>query len=122
MMYDLLYRPRPLADAQLQRQFESQGAKNLYQYEVDRIDIFSKILDRVLEKTPTSILDIACGAGDTLARLRTERNFSGLLVGIDLSPGMIATAENRTLRTLSLSSTLSHMRLHSPLRTTPSMP
>ena len=83
--------------------------KNLYQYEVDRIDIFSKILDRVLEKTPTSILDIACGAGDTLARLRTERNFSGLLVGIDLSPGMIATAEKQNSQdSLAIEYSVSH--------------
>ncbi len=61
----------------------------LYEYEVNRVDIFKELLDVVSQYPAKSLLDVGCGFGDFLIRLRTEKDFEGRLVGIDASSGMI---------------------------------
>ncbi len=61
----------------------------LYEYEVNRVDIFAELMDVVGQHPASTLLDVACGFGDFLIRLRTERKFEGRLVGIDASSGML---------------------------------
>ncbi len=63
--------------------------RSFYSHEVKPIKIMEKIGDKIIELKPTSVLDVACGYGDVLMRLREEKNFAGRLVGIDISPGML---------------------------------
>lgn len=69
--------------------------RKLYDYESPRINIHEKVIDELLKQDPKSILDIGCGNGDFLFKLR-DRNYKGPLTGIDISKGMVEKAnENK---------------------------
>lgn len=88
--------PALLKDHNYKDDSNLKARRKLYEYEAQRIDIFGKILDVVISKRPTAVLDIGCGYGDVLIRLVKERGFEGRLTGIDLSSGMIAEAKTKS--------------------------
>jgi len=67
--------------------------REFFKHEVNQIDICSKTVDILSALPGFSILDVGCGFGDVFLQLR-EKKHVGRLVGIDVAPAMIASAEN----------------------------
>ena len=71
--------------------------QSIYAFQRPRIDLFSWALDLAGIRGPETVLDVGCGNGNYLARLG-DRQHQGLLVGLDLSVGMLTAAANRARR------------------------
>jgi ubiquinone/menaquinone biosynthesis C-methylase UbiE len=70
--------------------------KSLYtKYAYPKTDIFEDIFSTYTLKGNESILDIGCGFGDLLIRLRKEGH-KGKLQGVDISEGMIEEAKENS--------------------------
>ncbi len=63
--------------------------QSVYAYQQPRIDLVSTVLDHAGLTGREAIADIGCGNGIYLAKL-TRRGHAGRLLGVDLSPGMLA--------------------------------
>jgi len=57
-----------------------------------------KVLEKVIQHKPTSILDIATGTGD-LAIKFSEKSDASKIIGLDISEGMLAVARKKILNT-----------------------
>ena len=68
--------------------------QSIYAYQHPRIDLPARILDLVSPVPSGTIADVGCGNGIYLAEL-ARRGFPGRLLGVDLSPGMLAAARER---------------------------
>jgi SAM-dependent methyltransferase len=64
----------------------------LYEFMVPEIDVFSAAFDTLELRGLEKILEVGCGEGSALVRLRLERKHLGSLIGCDISKGMIAEA------------------------------
>lgn len=69
--------------------------QSIYAYQQPRIELAVAVLDLAKLASTETIADIGCGNGMYLAEL-TRRGHPGLLIGADLSPGMLAAARSRT--------------------------
>ncbi len=64
----------------------------MYDYEVPKIDIYEYVIDELVRLDPMSVLEIGCGDGSFLKRMRTKF-YKGPLTGIDVSLEMIDKAK-----------------------------
>lgn len=62
--------------------------QSLYAWQRPSYDLPGIVLEH-LPMTATSVLDVGCGNGKFLARIRHERS-NGFVVGVDISPGILA--------------------------------
>jgi SAM-dependent methyltransferase len=65
--------------------------RNIYAYRRPQFDLVDSVLDRLDVLPGARVLDVGCGPGTYLARLRA-RDPSLVTVGVDLSVGMLAEA------------------------------
>jgi SAM-dependent methyltransferase len=68
--------------------------QSVYAYQPPRIDLAAAVLDLVGPIPAGAIIDVGCGNGAYLAEL-TKRGCGGRVLGVDLSPGMLAAARDR---------------------------
>jgi ubiquinone/menaquinone biosynthesis C-methylase UbiE len=68
--------------------------QSVYAYQQPRIDLVATVLDLAGLTGQETIADIGCGNGIYLSEL-ARRGHAGLLLGVDLSPGMLAAAHLR---------------------------
>jgi SAM-dependent methyltransferase len=68
--------------------------QSIYAYQRPRIDLAARVLDLAAPGPSGTIVDIGCGNGLYLAEL-ARRGFGGRVLGLDLSPGMLAAARDR---------------------------
>jgi len=69
--------------------------QSIYVYQQPRIDIWNRVLDLAGLHGDESVLDVGCGNGAYLGTLARRRH-DGMVVGADLSPGMLDAARTRT--------------------------
>jgi SAM-dependent methyltransferase len=68
--------------------------QSIYAYQHPRIDLPARVLDLLGPVPSGTIADVGCGNGMYLAEL-ARRGFPGRVLGVDLSPGMLAAARER---------------------------
>lgn len=68
--------------------------QSIYAYQHPRIDLPARVLDLAGPVPSGTIADVGCGNGRYLAEL-AWRGFPGRLLGVDLSPGMLAAVRER---------------------------
>jgi SAM-dependent methyltransferase len=68
--------------------------QSFYAYQHPRIDLAARVVDLAVPGPSGAVADIGCGNGSYLAEL-ARRGLSGRLLGLDLSPGMLAAARQR---------------------------
>jgi SAM-dependent methyltransferase len=68
--------------------------QSIYAYQRPRIDLAARVLDLAAPGPSGTIVDVGCGNGLYLAEL-ARRGFGGRVLGLDLSPGMLAAARDR---------------------------
>jgi SAM-dependent methyltransferase len=83
-----------LRGTQYQTDANLAARQSIYAYQHPRIDLPARVLDLVGPVPPGPIVDVGCGNGLYLAEL-ARRGFPGRLLGVDLSPGMLAAARGR---------------------------
>jgi SAM-dependent methyltransferase len=66
----------------------------IYAYQRPRVDLAACVLDLAAPGPSGTIVDVGCGNGLYLAEL-ARRGFGGRVLGLDLSPGMLAAARDR---------------------------
>jgi len=69
--------------------------QSIYAYQEPRIDLVSAVLGLAGLTGAEAVVDVGCGNGIYLAGL-ARRGHHGPMVGVDLSPGMLAAARRRT--------------------------
>jgi SAM-dependent methyltransferase len=67
-------------------------------YTLDPVDFVAWTLDRLSWDGDERVLDVGCGPGGLLGRLAGQGGAWGVLVGLDLSPGMAAKAADSYAR------------------------
>src|SRR5438132_3832424 len=65
----------------------------LYDFMVPKVDVFSAAFDTLALRGQETILEVGCGEGNTLGRLRVERKHRGSLIGCDIGERMIGEAK-----------------------------
>ena len=69
--------------------------QSIYAYQHPRIDLQARVLDLAAPAPGATVADVGCGNGAYLAEL-SRRGFAGRVLGLDLSPGMLAAARERS--------------------------
>lgn len=69
--------------------------QSIYAYQQPPVDLPRWVLDLATPQAGETIADIGCGNGRYLAEL-ARRGHTGPVLGLDLSPGMLATIRERT--------------------------
>jgi SAM-dependent methyltransferase len=67
----------------------------IYRFQVPRRHFWNETLDLARLRGDETVLDVGCGNGAYLGAL-AQRGHRGLVVGMDLSPGMLAAASGRS--------------------------
>ncbi|MBI2079251.1 methyltransferase domain-containing protein [Candidatus Micrarchaeota archaeon] len=62
----------------------------IFDFAVPKMDINEEIVNKLNLSGSESILEVGCGDGSLLVKLRKERKHKGRLIGIDISRGMFA--------------------------------
>jgi SAM-dependent methyltransferase len=70
--------------------------QSIYAYQRPRVDLAARVLDLAGLAPSDTLADVGCGNGMYLAEL-TGRGLPGQVIGVDLSPGMLAAARQRLL-------------------------
>jgi SAM-dependent methyltransferase len=83
--------PRTLRDAQYATDANLTARQAIYAYQRPRIDLPGLVFDRAALRGDETVADVGCGNGRYLAAL-SGRGHRGLVVGVDLSVGMLRTA------------------------------
>jgi SAM-dependent methyltransferase len=68
--------------------------QSIYAYQHPHIDLAARVLDLAAPAPSDTIVDVGCGNGAYLAEL-ARRGFTGRVLGVDLSLGMLAAARER---------------------------
>jgi ubiquinone/menaquinone biosynthesis C-methylase UbiE len=68
--------------------------QSIYAYGHPRINLAARVLDLAAPAPSDVIVDVGCGNGMYLAEL-AKRGCAGRVLGVDLSPGMLAAARDR---------------------------
>jgi len=68
--------------------------QSIYAYQHPRIDLAARVIELAAPWRPGPVADVGCGNGMYLAEL-ARCGFAGRLLGVDLSPGMLAAARHR---------------------------
>jgi SAM-dependent methyltransferase len=69
--------------------------QSIYAYQQPPIDLIGRVLDLAVPAGPEVVADIGCGNGRYLAEL-AQRGHAGNVLGVDMSPGMLDAARERT--------------------------
>ena len=83
-----------LRGAQYKTDANLAARQSIYAYQHPRIDLAARVLDLAAPAPSAAIVDVGCGNGAYLAEL-SKRGLAGRVIGIDLSPGMLAAARDR---------------------------
>ena len=81
-----------LTTVQYQTDANLAARQSIYAFQEPRTDLVSTVLDRAGLTGTETVVDVGCGNGIYLAGL-SRRGHRGPLIGVDLSPGMLAAAQ-----------------------------
>src|ERR1700729_1698010 len=70
--------------------------QSIYAYQHPRIDLQARVIDLADPAPGATVADVGCGNGAYLAEL-ARRGFAGRVLGLDMSPGMLAAARDRLI-------------------------
>jgi len=84
-----------LRDVQYRTDANLAARQSIYAYQHPRIDLPARVLDLAAPAPGATVADVGCGNGAYLAEL-ARRGFAGRVLGLDLSPGMLAAARERS--------------------------
>jgi len=84
-----------LTTVQYQTDVNLAARQSIYAYQEPRIDLVSEVLGLAGLTGAETVVDVGCGNGTYLAGL-ARRGHHGPMVGVDLSPGMLAAARPGT--------------------------
>ena len=86
-----------LRDVQYRTDANLAARQSIYAYQQPPVDLTGQVLDVALPAAGGTgvVADIGCGNGVYLAEL-TRRGQAGRLIGVDMSPGMLRAARQRT--------------------------
>jgi len=87
--------PAFLRDVQYRTDANLAARQSIYAYQRPRIDLPARVLDLAAPAPGATVADVGCGNGAYLAEL-AGRGFAGRVLGLDLSPGMLAAARDRS--------------------------
>ncbi|HEY5394924.1 MAG TPA: methyltransferase domain-containing protein [Trebonia sp.] len=86
--------PAFLRDVQYRTDANLAARQSIYVYQHPRIDLQARVIDLAAPAPGASVADVGCGNGAYLAEL-ARRGFAGRVLGLDMSPGMLAAARQR---------------------------
>ena len=86
--------PAFLRDVQYRTDANLAARQSIYAYQQPRFDLPARVLDLAAPAPGEIVADVGCGNGAYLAEL-ARRGFAGWVLGLDLSPGMLAAARER---------------------------
>jgi SAM-dependent methyltransferase len=86
--------PGFLRDVQYRTDANLAARQSIYAYQRPRIDLQARVIDLAAPARGETVADVGCGNGAYLAEL-ARRGFAGRVLGLDLSPGMLAAARDR---------------------------
>jgi ubiquinone/menaquinone biosynthesis C-methylase UbiE len=87
--------PAFLRDVQYRTDANLAARQSIYAYQHPRIDLQARVIDLAAPAPGETVADVGCGNGAYLAEL-ARRGFVGRVLGLDLSPGMLAAARERS--------------------------
>jgi SAM-dependent methyltransferase len=87
--------PAFLRDVQYRTDANLAARQSIYAYQHPRIDLQARVIDLAAPAPGATVADVGCGNGAYLAEL-ARRGFAGRVLGLDLSPGMLAAARDRS--------------------------
>ena len=87
--------PAYLREVQYRTDANLAARQSIYAYQHPRIDLQARVLDLAAPAPGATVADVGCGNGAYLAEL-SRRGFAGRVLGLDLSPGMLAAARERS--------------------------
>jgi SAM-dependent methyltransferase len=88
--------PSFLRDVQYRTDANLAARQSIYAYQHPRIDLQARVIDLAAPAPGETVADVGCGNGAYLAEL-ARRGFAGRVLGLDLSPGMLAAARERLI-------------------------
>jgi len=88
---DAWFDPRALRDGQYATDANLAARQSIYTYQSSPADLPALVLDRAALRGDETVADVGCGNGRYLATL-SARGHRGLVVGVDLSVGMLRAA------------------------------
>jgi ubiquinone/menaquinone biosynthesis C-methylase UbiE len=83
-----------LRDVQYRTDANLAARQSIYAYQQPRFDLPARVIDLAAPAPGATVADVGCGNGAYLAEL-ARRGFAGRVLGLDLSPGMLAAARDR---------------------------
>jgi SAM-dependent methyltransferase len=83
-----------LRDVQYRTDVNLAARQSIYAYQEPWIDLAARAIDLAAPAVGETVVDVGCGNGAYLAEL-ARRGFGGRVLGLDLSPGMLAAARDR---------------------------
>jgi SAM-dependent methyltransferase len=86
--------PAFLRDVQYRTDANLAARQSIYAYQHPRIDLQARVIDLAAPAPGETVADVGCGNGAYLAEL-ARRGFAGRVLGLDMSPGMLAAARER---------------------------
>ena len=86
--------PAFLRDVQYRTDANLAARQSIYAYQHPRIDLQARVIDLAAPASGETVADVGCGNGAYLAEL-ARRGFAGRVLGLDMSPGMLAAARDR---------------------------
>ena len=86
--------PAFLRDVQYRTDANLAARQSIYVYQHPRLDLQARVIDLAAPAPGATVADVGCGNGAYLAEL-ARRGLAGRVLGLDLSPGMLAAARDR---------------------------
>jgi SAM-dependent methyltransferase len=83
-----------LRDVQYRTDANLAARQSMYSYQHPHIDLQGRVIDLAAPAAGETVCDVGCGNGMYLAEL-ARRGFEGRVLGLDMSPGMLAAARER---------------------------
>jgi SAM-dependent methyltransferase len=83
-----------LRDVQYRTDANLAARQSIYSYQEPRIDLQRRVIDLAAPAAGETVCDVGAATGLYLAEL-ARRGFAGRVLGLDLSPGMLAAARER---------------------------
>jgi SAM-dependent methyltransferase len=86
--------PAFLRDVQYRTDANLAARQSIYVYQRPRLDLQARVIDLAAPAPGATVADVGCGNGAYLAEL-ASRGFTGRVLGLDMSLGMLAAARDR---------------------------
>jgi SAM-dependent methyltransferase len=86
--------PAFLRDVQYRTDANLAARQSIYVYQHPRLDLQARVIDLAAPAPGATVADVGCGNGAYLAEL-ASRGFTGRVLGLDMSLGMLAAARDR---------------------------